>query len=286
MILIVGATGQLGGTIARKLLADGHEVRALVRSPAGAQALTAAGASTVTGDLKDPATLERACRGVDVVISTANSATRGGDDTVQTVDRDGNRALIEAAEHAGVRHFIFVSALAADPTSQVPFLEAKGQAEVALRSTSMAHTILRPNAYLDIWFPMVVGLRLQQGQPVLLLGEGRRRHSFVAVADVAQFAVAAVTHPAAQDQTLVIGGPEAVSWQDIVATTERLSGRPVPVTCLSPDDSLPGLPDVVSGLMASFDTYDSPLEMAELSRTYGVTLTSHEAWIRRFLEAA
>src|SRR3954454_15187016 len=120
MILVVGATGMLGGMITRQLLAQGQPVRILVRSRSDYQPLVDAGATPVLGDLKDPASLARACSGVDTIITTANSGFRGGEDTVETVDLQGNRNLIDAARAAGVRQFIFVSTLLADPNSQVP----------------------------------------------------------------------------------------------------------------------------------------------------------------------
>src|SRR5207245_4735193 len=109
MILVVGATGELGSAIVRRLLGRGERVRALVRKSSDAsrvQELRGAGAETVEGDLKDPASLQRACAGIETVVTTANSARRGPPDTVETVDDKGNAALVEAAKKAGVRRFV------------------------------------------------------------------------------------------------------------------------------------------------------------------------------------
>lgn len=83
MILIVGATGQLGGKVLTSLRANGQRVRALVRSQSDGSDLRRAGAEIVEGDLRDQASLARACKGVEKVLSTANSARRSGDDTVR-----------------------------------------------------------------------------------------------------------------------------------------------------------------------------------------------------------
>jgi uncharacterized protein YbjT (DUF2867 family) len=83
MNLVVGSSGMLGGMVARRLLAGGKPVRVLVRQPS-----SLAGAESVTGDLKDPASLEAACRGVNAVITTANSARRGGADNIESVAVD------------------------------------------------------------------------------------------------------------------------------------------------------------------------------------------------------
>ena len=214
MILVVGATGQVGGMIARSLLDQGQQVRALVRPGSNYQPLVEAGAEPVEGDLKDPASLFPACGGVDTVITTANSAQRGGDDNPQTVDLEGNRHLIDAAREAGVRQFIFVSALGASEENPVPFMQAKGKTEAHLRAGSdgrMAYTILAPNIFMEVWMPMIIGGPLRAGQPVTLVGEGRRKHSFVSARDVAAFAVAVVGHEAAMDRYFAIGGPEPLS---------------------------------------------------------------------------
>ena len=80
MILVAGATGQLGGSIARALLTDGQKVKVLVREGSSWQPLETAGAQIVMGDLRSPDSLGAACQDVDVVITTANSAQRGGAD--------------------------------------------------------------------------------------------------------------------------------------------------------------------------------------------------------------
>ena len=156
MILVVGATGSLGSKITRRLLDQGRDVRILVRPASDAQALIDAGAKPVMGDLKDRASLDAAVDGVDTLITTANSAKRGGDDNPQTVDDQGNANLIEAANAAGVKHFVFVSSLGADASSQIPFVAAKAKTEQRLRESGLPHTIVAPNVYVDVWVGMVV----------------------------------------------------------------------------------------------------------------------------------
>lgn len=286
MILIAGATGTLGGRIGRRLLARGERVRMLVRPGADYHELAAAGAEPVFGDVKDPASLALALRGVQRVITTVNSAARGGSDTVETVDAQGNRNLIDAAVAAGVEHYVFVSALGASVDSPVPFMRAKGDTEQYLKQSGLSYTILEPNLFMEVWIGMIVGVPLQAGQPVTLVGEGRRRHSFVAIEDVAAFAVAALDRPEARDVMIVIGGPEGLSWRDVVAVFERAVGREIPVRTIEPGESLPGLPDVVSQLAAGMDTYDSVVDMEQAARRYGVQLTPVETFARRATSAA
>lgn len=293
MILVVGATGLLGGLIARQLLERGEEVRVLLRenSPAEQMAqqgmatsprsLVEAGAQPVYGDLKEPASLAAACAGVQTVITTANSAVRGGEDNPETVEMAGNRSLIDAAKAAGVGHFIFVSAQIADPQSPVPFLAGKGQTELYLQASGLPYTIIAPNAFMDVWLFLLVGLPVMTGQPVTLVGSGTRRHSFVAMADVAAFVVASVGNPTAVKQKLIIGGPEALSFREATAVYERVLGRPIAVQSVPPGTPLPNLSPGAQGMAAAFDTYDSPIEMKSLAARYGVNLTPLESFARQ-----
>ena len=286
MILIVGATGTLGGMITRRLLQRGRKVRILVRDGSDYNELVKAGAETVEGDLKDRASLDAAMRGVETVLTTANSAMRGGADTVETVEIAGNRSLIDAAKAAGVRQFVFTSAMGADAGSPLPFLRGKGLTEQHLKSSGMSYTILSPNVFMEVWFPMVVGMPLQSGAPITIIGEGNRRHSFVSMNDVAAFAAAAVGNPAAGNQQIFIGGPEPLSWNDVVRRASAILGRELPVRRAQPAGKLPGLPDAVSGLMAAMDTYDSPVDMTATASTFGVQLTSAEQALKHLLTPA
>lgn len=285
MILVAGATGALGGMITRRLLDRGEPVRILVRQGSDFRTLADQGAQPVFGDLKDPASLKQAVQGVETVITTANSAARGGEDDPQSVDWQGNRNLVDAAKEAGVGHFIYISALPADAASEDPFLRAKGQTAEYLRDSGVPYTILAPNLFMESWIAMIVGMPLQAGQPITLVGEGRRKHTFISAEDVADFAVAAVNHPEAKNRYIPLGGPEALSWRDVVAAHERALGREVPVRWIEPGEPLPGLPDMVTGLMAALEMFDTPLPMEEAARTFGVSLTSVDEYVRRTVPA-
>lgn len=273
MILVAGATGSLGGRIARVVSAQGMPVRALARPTSDAAPLHSAGIPVALGDVKDPTSLARACDGVDVVITTV-SASKRNDDSIENVDMLGNQNLIDAAAAAGVRHFIFVSTIAASENGPLPLFRAKAAAEKHLRASAMTHTILSSNGFMDVWFPMMVELPAFSGQPITLVGESRRRHSFVAEQDVAAFAAAAIGNAAAHNATIVIGGPEAVTLRDVVRAYEEAAGREFPVRSVAPGEPIPGLPEPVWGIAAALETFDSPIPMDDTARRFGVTLTS------------
>jgi len=285
MILVLGATGVLGGKITGRLLDQGEQVRALVRQPSNAQSREARGVETVTGDLKDAGSLERACQGVEIVITTANSSARGGDDNPQTVEDQGNRNLIDAARAAGVHHFVFTSALGVDVNSPVPFVRGKAVAEQYLKESGLTYTILEPNLFVEISCPNNIGGPLLAGQPVTLVGEENRKHSMISIEDVASFAVAAARNPRAGNRVLVLGGPVPVSWHDVIAVYERLLGRQIEVRFMPMGAPLPGFPDFVSGLMNALETYDSVIEMDALSHEFGMRLVTLEESIQKLLTA-
>jgi uncharacterized protein YbjT (DUF2867 family) len=251
-----------------------------------AEELAEAGAQTVHGDLRDRASLDAALERIETVITTANSAARGGADNPQSVDLEGNRNLIEAAREAGVERFVFVSLLGADPDHPSPFVRAKSQSEAALRESGMGYTIIAPTAFMEVWVAMVVGMPALQGRPVTLIGKGRRRHSFISNRDVAAFAVAAVDNPAARNEYLAIGGPEPLTWLDVVATYERMLDRPIPVEFVGMGEPVPGLPGPMPEMLAGMETYDTAIEMEETLRTFGVPLTTLETFVREQVSSA
>ncbi|MBI1299941.1 NAD(P)H-binding protein [bacterium] len=291
MILVVGATGRLGGMITRQLLAQGKSVRILVRrnSPAeemakqgmatSAQALIDAGAQPVYGDLTDRASLDPACAGVETVITTANAALRNGD--FASVDYRGTRNLIDAAKNADLDHFIYISAYGSAPDHPHPLLSAKGENEAYLQESGLTYTILKPTMFMEGWIGAVVGIPLQAGQPVTLIGQGARRHSFVSIADVAAYAVAAVDHPAGRNQSIDIGGAAAHSWTEVVAIVGRTLDRTLLINYVAPGDPIPLIPESMGPILAGTEMADSIIDMTETAGTYQIEPTSLDVVAQR-----
>ena len=222
MNLIVGATGLLGGEICRVLAAQGKTVRAMVRDTSAADAtaaLTRLGAELVQGDLKDRRSLDRACRGVSTVFSTASSTrSRQGGDSIESVDRHGQLNLIDAAEAAGVTHFVLIS-FATMPL-EFPLQSAKRAVEDRLRHGRMTYTILQPSFFMEVWLSPALGFDLAHAT-AQIYGDGHRKLSWISFKDVAQFAVAAVGSPHAKDAVFQLGGPQGLSPLDVVRLAER-----------------------------------------------------------------
>jgi|tagenome__1003787_1003787.scaffolds.fasta_scaffold20987813_1 uncharacterized protein YbjT (DUF2867 family) len=227
MILVVGATGLLGGEICRQLSAAGHPVRALVRPTSDesrVEALRVLGAELVTGDLKDPATLVAACAGAEVVITTASTTlSRQAGDTIASVDQDGQLQLIEAAKASGVSRFVYVS-YSGNHTIGCPLTTAKRAVEQALRDSGLTYTILRPSYFMEVWLSPALGFDPANAQ-ARIYGAGRAPISFISLKDVARFVVRSLTTPAARNAIIELGGPEALSPLDAVETFEQSTGR-------------------------------------------------------------
>ena len=156
MILVVGATGQLGGAIVRRLAERGKPVAALARSTSNRAFLDRLGVEIRTGDLTDRSTINSACRGIETIIATANAAvpSRKGD-TFKAVDDLGYQNLIRAAKQNNVRHFIYTSALSHPDFDRLPIGRQKRLTEERLIDSGIAYTIFRAEAFMDISFPMM-----------------------------------------------------------------------------------------------------------------------------------
>jgi uncharacterized protein YbjT (DUF2867 family) len=232
MILVAGSTGHLGTEIVRLLRERGERVRGLVRStsaPEKVAHLKELGAETVTGDLKDRASLDEACRGVTTVISTVTIITTAQPaDSFSDTDAAGTMSLIDAAKAAGAEHFIHIS-FAGDRFPETPLTTAKLTVETYLRSGVIDYTILRPALFMEIWLgPMLFG-DLSAGQ-VKVYGPGNGRIPYVSMYDVAQVAVNAVSSPSARNRTITFGGPELITQREVVQEFESTIGKPLIVT--------------------------------------------------------
>ncbi|MGZ4379992.1 MAG: SDR family oxidoreductase [Gaiellaceae bacterium] len=226
MILVVGATGNVGGGVCEALLGQGMPVRAMVREtsdPERVGKLEGLGAEVVGGELRDPPSLARACEGVETVVSGATMIASLGADSISAVDRDGQTALVDAAQEAGVGHFIYVS-YTRNVNTDDPLTEAKRSVEERLRGSGMAFTILRPSYFMEMWLGPALGWDYAGGT-ARVLGDGEQRVSWISARDVVAAIVACVDNPQARGQTIELGGPDALSPHEVAMLAESINGR-------------------------------------------------------------
>ncbi len=292
MILIVGASGKLGHSVARQTLATGKPVRAFSRRPEEQLvALKAAGAEVVAGDLRDPDSLRRACTGVTHVVASAHAIFGRGAERSALVDDQGHRDLIDAARSAGVAHFCYISVLGAAPDHPSAFVRYKYAVEEYLRSSGLPFTIVRPSAFLETHAYQMIGQPILEKGKTTIFGQGTGRRNFVSVEDVADLILRIWDDPQAVGQTIEIGGPRAnnLTNNEVVALFERVAGRQakvshVPRGVLAVMAPLlrplhPGLSQVMA-LALYEDTHDATFDATPLLRRYPLTLTELEDWVR------
>ena len=217
MILIVGATGLLGRATAMPLLAQGHAVRVLVRDRTRGAELQRAGAEVFIGDLTDARSLELACKGVERVFACAHSMLGHGRYASAQVDHVGHTALVAAARDAKVEHFVYTSIMGAREDHPIDFVRTKCEIEAAVKGSGMGYTILRPSAFMEQHVHKFNGQMLLERGFTIIIGRGSKPRNFVAVRDVAPFAVIALAQDDLNGRTLEIGGPDNLGNSDVAA---------------------------------------------------------------------
>jgi uncharacterized protein YbjT (DUF2867 family) len=268
-------------------------VRALIRSTADGRKradLEQRGVELIAGDVKDPASLERACAGVQAVISTASSTlSRQEGDSIESVDHRGQLSLVDAARRAGVDHFVFVS-FRDNAAIQYPLTIAKRAVENALKTSGLTYTILQASYFMEVWLTPALGFDVASGK-VRLYGDGSRPISWISYRDVARVAAEAVVNGNARNMVIELGGPQALSPLEVVhmfeaAGAEKMTSESVPVDAL--EGQLRSAPDSLqqsfAGLMLQCAAGDA-IDTTTSSRLFPGPMTSVRDYITAQLAA-
>ena len=224
-ILVVGATGMLGTEICKQLREANKKVKGLIRAssdPRRVEMLHELGVETVIADIKDEASLSKAMKGVEAVISTVSSThSRQEGDTIETVDHLGQINVINAAAKARVRQFVYISVIEMD--DEFPLQTAKREVEQHLMHSTLNYTILRPAMFMDVWLSPSLGFDHPEAKATIF-GDGVNKISWIAVKDVATFAVKSLENFAGLNKIIDLGGPEALSPLEVVKIFEKEKG--------------------------------------------------------------
>lgn len=226
-VLVAGATGQLGGAIARQLLTAGIPIRAVGRGAARLKPLADAGAEVAVVDLLDLARLKDACAGIAQIVSTANNNMGSGQNSPGRIDLTAHQNLCAAARVAGVRRLMYVSARGITADETVDIFRLKWYIEDAIKRSGVPYVFLRPTAFLDIWVDRILADPMRTKGKVTIFGNGSALANYVAVDDVASFAVRIVERPEVVNESIDVGGPSNISMNDLVTLLERRLGRTV-----------------------------------------------------------
>jgi uncharacterized protein YbjT (DUF2867 family) len=225
-VLVVGATGSLGGKVVDELLERGKNVRALVRPTSDASSLESRGVEIARGDMLDVDSLVAAMRGADAVITTAAGYTRGGKNA-HDIDTVGNANLAEAAHRAGIRRFVLTSILTSDQTPGVPHFWHKKLAEDRLEQLGVPFVALRPGAFVD-QIASGAGNPLEKGR-VFWIGKTSVPLTFVRTSDLAAYLAQAVDADAVDGERIDIGWDRPVSIAEVADQVGGLAGTTIKV---------------------------------------------------------
>jgi uncharacterized protein YbjT (DUF2867 family) len=210
-ILIVGGTGLLGQPVARRLLADGYQVRVLSRSPDRARALLGESVEVVRGDVDDPPSMEAAlcgCAGVHVSLPEFDPE----------LEIRGAANVAQAAARAGVRRLTYVSGMTVlQENAWFPMVRGKLLAEEAIRQSGVPYSIFRPG------FVMETLDKSFRGPFALVVGRNPQPFHMVAAADFARMVSAAYARPEAANKAFFIHGPQAYTWHQALKRYSALA---------------------------------------------------------------
>jgi uncharacterized protein YbjT (DUF2867 family) len=289
-VLVTGANGFLGRHVVRALQAQGKQVRGLVRSLDDAGGLE--GVELVEGDVTRPETLGPAVAGADAVIHLV-AILQGRPEEFDRVIGDGTRNLVEAAREAGVRRFVYVSALGTNDETRetVPYYRGKWNAEQAVLSSGVEHVILRPSfVFAPDGGAFARFAQLARLAPVTpIVGSGRQRIQPIWIDDFTAFVTRAVDEPGAANRTFDLGGPDQVDWNEFWPRLKQALGvrRPslhVPMALMRAQapllERLPK-PPVTRNELMMLEAGDNTGDVQPALETFGLPLVPLDEQLRR-----
>jgi uncharacterized protein YbjT (DUF2867 family) len=229
VILLTGASGVVGGELLPVLLAEGHDVRALVRDPRklGEHRVDV---QITLGDIGDPFSQRHALRGVDTVIHLAAAIRDQPGGTIEEVNGLATERLLRSAERAGVERFVFFSALGATGFQRTRFFRSKALAERAVQESPLDSTVFAPSIIYrpgDPWITLLERFSLLPAVPVS--GSGHAIYQPIWARDVARCVVASLDDGGSNPGRYELVGPELLSYDDIVEVVLEARGRRRPL---------------------------------------------------------
>jgi len=210
-ISVTGATGGLGGRVARELSARGLEQRLIVRDPARAPQLP--GAEVATASYEDSEAMARALDGTNTLFLVSG---------YEDPDRVSlHRKAIEGARLAGVERIVYTSFMGAAPDATFPYARDHGATEQAIRDAGISLTSMRNTLYAD------AAPRFVRPDGVIRAPAGHGRVAWVARADVARLAAVLLTEPGHEGQIYDVSGPHAIDLHETARILTKATRRAI-----------------------------------------------------------
>lgn len=230
LVLVYGGTGTQGAPVVAQLLAAGRRVRVVTRDPSRAQHWAQKGAEVVAADLGDPESLAVANTGVARVV--LQLPLQYDFDLHEAYGRNA----IDAARAGGVELVVFNTSAHVMPGTDLHIYRARQEVIDYLTASGLASIVLRPTFFLENFLgPWMKPAIVDQGVLAFPLPEDFPM-SWVSADDLAAYAVSAVDRPDLAGQQLDVGGPEALTGNQLAQGFSEVLGRPVRYLAISPDD--------------------------------------------------
>lgn len=223
-VLVAGATGYLGGFVARELKSRGYFVRALARSASKLDPVKDELDEIVEGEITRPDTIEGICDGIDVVFSSVGITKQKDGLTFRDVDYQGNKNLLEVAQRAGVGKFVYVSVFGGPNLLHLDIVKAHEDFVTVLKASGMEYAVMRPTGFFS---DMGEYLKMARKGRVYLIGDGENRINPIHGADLAVTCVDAVEGDARE---IDVGGPEVYTHRQIGELALRSVGKPIRIS--------------------------------------------------------
>ena len=230
VLLLTGATGLIGRPLLRRLTAAGEPVRCLVRDPRrlGADRVRV---QIALGDLADPPSFRNAMRGVRTVVHLAGAIRDQPAGSIEELNGIATWRMVQAAERAGVEHFVFASALGAVSHDRTRYLRAKALAERAVLASDVRHTVFAPSLYYAPGDALLTLLeRMAMVLPAVpVSGRGDALYQPIWADDVADAIAAALAGAGNGRDRYELAGPQTLSYRQIAEIALRAAGRTRPL---------------------------------------------------------
>jgi NADH dehydrogenase len=235
-VLVVGGSGFVGRYVVHRLVNAGYRVVVPTRRRDNARHLfLLPTVQVVEADVGDAATLDRLVAGSAAVVNLVGILNEGGAETFARAHVDVPANIVAACRTAGVRRFLQMSALNADPAGPSRYQRSKGEAEAAIVASGLDWTIFQPSvifgredSFLNLFAKLVRVL------PVMAVGGADVRFQPVFVGDVADCFVRALTEDATIGQKYPLCGPRVYTLRELVRYVGEVSGHERPVVALGP----------------------------------------------------
>lgn len=225
MILVTGATGNVGSEIARQLIARNTPFRIYVRDAEKARGMIgASGYETALGAFDDETAFAAALEGVEAVYMVTNQSDGFKSDLTR---------MVQQVKQAGIERFVMLSA-EGDPESDIFFVRRTGELEAIVREADLNWTFLRPDWFMQNFAGFVAA-------GMVAFPEGPGKTSFVDVRDVAEIAIKALTEPGHIYRTYRLTGPDAMTFAQAASRISAVLGREVPFVGITPEQMRDGL---------------------------------------------